>query len=209
MASLYDRLREAFRALDEDGDVSVIREYIRGNVPLSGRVDIFLDTETSGMASYDKVIQLAYVVKYYPGSDDDESIPDDGIEIFRACDLINTQCKINPKAAEVHGITEKMLRGGEDRDAVYSRLKNACNLSRRTCGRIIAFNAAFDKRMMGDEFSKYTWECAMRILKTKGIKGKLGDIYEEAFDTPMVNAHDALGDVLAMIAVWEKYECHV
>jgi len=207
--NIAQNLPEAFRLLDEEADTSLFRSYMRGTIPLSGRVDIFLDTETSGLATYDKVIQLAYVVKYYPGNDDDPSvIADDGLVVFKTCDIINVKCSINPHAQKVHNITQNMVRGGEDRDAVYSRLKNACNLSRKTGGSIIAFNASFDKRMMGDDFADYNWDCAMKILKEAGVKGKLSEIYKKAFGVDMMNAHNALGDVEAMIAVWEKYERH-
>lgn len=208
--SIVSDLRAAIKLLDEEGDVTLFRKYIRGEVPLSGRVDIFLDTETTGFAVYDKVIQLAYVVKYYPGNDDDPAvIPDDGVEIFVASDIINVKCTISPGAYKVHGITQAMVRGGEDQDAVYSRLKNMCNLSRKTGGDIIAFNAPFDKKMMGSDFANYSWKCAMKTLKSVGVKGKLAEIYEETFGEEMENAHDALGDVRAMIAVYEKYDCHM
>jgi DNA polymerase III epsilon subunit-like protein len=201
--SIVQTLVSAFKMMDEEGDVSLMREVMKSTIP--GRIDIFLDTETSGLSKYDKVIQLAYVVMYY----EEVGSSTIGHELFTVCDLINVHCTINPAAAKVHGITLKKLREcGEDKDAVYSRLLTACNLSRKTDGRVIAFNAAFDKRMMGDAFDGYKWECAMKTFKGLGESGKMSVIYERTFDEALVGAHDALVDVRGMIRLWEYFECH-
>lgn len=193
----------AFKAMDEDGDMEMMKKLIRKKIEIPGRIDIFLDTETSGLSKYDKVIQLGYIVKYY----EDGKPP---VEVFTVCDYINVPCTINPAASRVHGITRKMLNElGEDQEAVYSRLLVACNLSRVSGGKIIAFNASFDKRMMGGSFDEYEWECAMAMFRGLGEKGKLSEIYSRTFDAPMTGAHDALCDVRGMIQLWEYFECHV
>lgn len=203
--SIIQTLITAFEAMDKDGDVGMMRDLIKGRVDVPGRIDIFIDTETSGLSKYDKVIQLAYVVKYY----EEVGASVIGHEIFTVCDLIDVHCTINPAAAKVHGITLKDLRTrGEDKDAVYSRLAVACNLSKKTGGKMIAFNASFDKRMMGETFDGYTWECAMRTFKGFGEKGKMTEIYERTFDEVLSGAHDALVDVKGMIRLWEYFECH-
>lgn len=203
--SIIQTLITAFEKMDAEGDMALMRDLIKGRIDIPGRVDVFIDTETSGLSKYDKVIQLAYIVKYY----EEVGATTVGHELFTVCDLIDVHCTINPAAAKVHGITLKDLRArGEDKDAVYSRLKTACNLSRKTGGKMVAFNASFDKRMMGSDFEDYTWECAMRTFKGFGEKGKMTEIYKRAFDETLVGAHDALIDVKGMIRLWEYFECH-
>ena len=59
---------------------------------------IFLDLETTGLESTDKIVSIALVVQ-------------DGDEIKEFYDIVNEGKKISPKASSINHITNEMLKG--------------------------------------------------------------------------------------------------
>lgn len=177
----------------------LIKKMKKNEINIPGEILLFVDTETSGLTGNDKVIQLAYIIKYYPWSES-------SIVLDTYCEYVNDNVKINKFAQQVHGISSTMLRlQGIDPRIVWRRYIRMSKL----CSRILAFNAAFDKRMInnsiiGNGERGDDWECVMKMAKNKGQSGKLVDIHFRLVGTVMNNAHDALADVRGMISVYDK-----
>lgn len=214
-----EELFDTFRAGKLRPDVTlrylreVFKEYASGNhlpliglssmtrsrkVIIPGMTIMFLDTETSGLSSSDRVIQLAYIIKYYNG--------DICEELFRYSEYVDVDVSIHWAAAKVHGITKNVLNEyGKCPQQVYREFDRMSNI----CNTIVAFNSSFDYRMMKNSIpaditlDSCKWVCAMKAAKNKGLPGKLNDIYKNITGGYIENAHDALADVLAMITVYE------
>jgi DNA polymerase III epsilon subunit-like protein len=167
---------------------------------------MFLDTETSGLSGSDKIIQLAYIVTYASH------------EVFRYSEYIAwDKISIHWAAKKVHGISTDTLRKyGVAPDVVFSTFDKLVVL----CDSIVAYNAAFDRRMMlsshsSDAINSAVWTCcldAVRKHKSKiggsvNMSGagatKLGNVYKCICGSDMNNAHDALADVRAMMVIWD------
>jgi DNA polymerase-3 subunit epsilon len=142
---------------------------------------VILDTETTGGAKTDQIIQLSIVDMT-------------GRTLFDS--LLRPTCAINPFAAKVHNLTERHLRNAPPFADVYEVVKSVLN--ERT---VIAYNAPFDKRQLiqtatafkldADWIERLDWQCAMRahaeylgVKQGPGLEG--GD-------------HSALGDCLATL----------
>lgn len=164
---------------------------------------MFLDTETSGVSHSDKVIQLAYIVTYA------------GTKVFEYSEYIAWEnISIHWGAKKIHGISERKLQSdGLSPECVFKVFDAVCNL----CDTIIAYNAPFDQRMMksshnSDILNKTSWTCCLKEVRNfkqrscafnEASSTKLCDIYRcVTGGKEIVNAHDALGDVIAMISVW-------
>lgn len=184
----------------------LIKKIKSDKIKLPGTLSLFVDTETSGVSSYDKVIQLAYVVKYYPW------IAAPSITLDTYCEYIKEEVSINKHAIKVHGVTKKILEVyGVDKKIVYKRYIKMSQL----CKYVYAFNAPFDKRMIENSIpteltsnKKYAyspnWKCVMKMAKNKGHNGKLCDLYKKfTGGNDIENAHDALADTRAMIVVFD------
>lgn len=197
----FKYLNEVFKeysagnALPLNGLISKIRSR---EITIPGRLVMYVDTETSGLSNRDKVIQLAYIVKYYQ-----EDLAE---EIFRYNEYVNVNVSIHWAAAKVHGISnDVLLRHGKCPEKVYTTFDKVSKI----CDNIVAFNMSFDYRMIenslpiGLTLTSCKWKCAMKDAKSKGHSGKLNDIYKSITGGYIVNAHDALADVLAMITVYE------
>jgi len=166
-----------------------------------GKWYMFLDTETSGMSSYDKVIQLAYVLVW--------RIDNRSIEVYTFDEYIYwPRLKIHWAAKKVHGITEgRLTKYGLSADAVFKELDNMLILA----DYVVAYNAQFDKRMLIGSYNTCTdtvryasWKCCLELVRSKKIGGsnKLGSVYKLYSGREIQNAHDALSDVRAMIYIW-------
>lgn len=142
---------------------------------------VILDTETTGGAKTDQIIQLSIIDMA-------------GKTLFDS--LLKPTCAINPFAAKVHNLTERHLRNAPSFTDVYEVVKSVLN--ERT---VIAYNAPFDKRQLVQTATAFKldavwierldWQCAMRahaeylgVKQGPGLEG--GD-------------HSALGDCLATL----------
>ena len=171
---------------------------------------IILDTETTGTADEDRVIQLGYMV-----------LGSKKIEVHN--EFYNSDVPINFGAMEVHGITPDMLVGkpkcidGES----YKRLLELNTPDNY----IIIHNAPFDLKML----EKEGFETQMKVIDTLRVaKHILPDeeahrlqyfrykmeLYKEEEKEAqklgiVVKAHDAIGDVLVLKLFLSKLKAEV
>lgn len=142
---------------------------------------VILDTETTGGAKTDQVIQLSIIDMQ-------------GRALFDS--LLRPTCEIHPMAAQVHGITKSRLRGAPTLPDMATEVKQA--MTGRT---IIAYNVSFDRRLILQTFATFSldatwleesdWQCAMRAYAEHlGVK-----------NAPKLDGgdHSALGDCLATL----------
>lgn len=142
---------------------------------------IILDTETTGGAKTDQIIQLSLVDMR-------------GKVLFDS--LFKPTCEINPMAAQVHHLTKQHLRNAPSFSDAYEVIKSTME------GRsIIVYNVSFDRRMLKQTVETFNldsawierldWQCAMRAhAEYLGVK-----------QAPKLEGgdHSALGDCLATL----------
>jgi DNA polymerase III epsilon subunit-like protein len=145
------------------------------DVPGKVRV-IVLDTETTGSAREDQIIQMGYV-----------AYDDASKELFRYEKVWRGTRPSNPFALRVHGIADHVVRASPHDTAVELRellgLLDGCVL--------VAHNAAFDTRMLRQtaqyhgipyDESRWTVFCTMKGLKKRSVAERgptcvNGDVY--------------------------------
>lgn len=160
---------------------------------------IILDTETTGTAEEDKIIQLGYIV-----------LGSRPIEVHN--EFCSTDIDIKFGAMEVHGITPEMLKNKPKCTDMqsYKRLLELNNEENY----IIIHNAPFDLTML----EKEGFETKMKVIDTLRVAKHIlpdeeahrlqyfrykMDIYKEEEREAqalgiVVKAHDAIGDVLIL-----------
>ena len=159
-------------------------------------IKILLDTETTGFANYDSVLQLSYIV-----FNENEII-----KTFNQIVQINPKIKISN--SDIHGITNQ--RCAKDGICITSVLDTFVK-DLTYCKAIIGHNISFDIRMLTNEFNRAKYDCTpmscKKIEDTMSIHGKrikLGVLYEQLFNQPMLNAHDAYYDVIATYRIYKE-----
>lgn len=171
---------------------------------------LFIDTETTGLGSGARVVQVAAIV-----SDGPESVR------TRFQSLIKPDGWVIEEGAQaVHGISvaECAAYGIEAQVAAH-----VIERMRQTCGMIVAHNLAFDLRMIKSEYaaakimdahfeampSYCTMLASKPLLKLPGKYNdykwpKLVETYQYLFGSAFDGAHDAVADVEACMRVyWE------
>lgn len=191
--------KAAFKELTK-GNKRPLRALGRREYP--GSFDIFIDTETSGLGNDSRVIQLAYIVRYNFNGPAGLSSK----IVYTYDQYINwPNIKIHHAAKKIHGISAKLLQDhGRLPDKVFKTLRRVCKIATK----FIAFNAHFDKRMILNScpedhikgISRVPWLCCMKL---HGTKISLAAAHIAATGSRMIDAHDALGDVRAMISVYD------
>lgn len=166
---------------------------------------IILDTETTGTAEQDRVIQLGYMV-----------LNSKEVEVHN--ELFSTTATISIGAMETHGITPEMLDGKITcvESSSYKRLLEL-NIDENF---LIIHNAKFDIDML----KKEGFEPKMRVIDTLRVakhlfpneeahrlqyfRYKTGIYKEEEAEAKalgiVVKAHDAIGDVLVLKLLLSK-----
>jgi DNA polymerase III alpha subunit (gram-positive type) len=183
-------------------DITDFLEYVRSKnkyvveITKLLNIKLLLDTETTGFANYDHVLQLSYVMF-------------NDVEILKS---FNQLIKINPKIkinnSDIHGITnDRSFKEGIPIIDALDRLL----YDLKYCKSIIGHNIGFDIRMLKNEFVRNKIDCSLfesKLLEdTMTLHGgriKLGKLYEDLFHEPMVNAHDAYYDVMATYKIYKK-----
>ena len=128
---------------------------------LPGPGFLVVDTETTGLARYDRVIEIALVHLSPCGS----------IESTFATVLKGDGSPGCRAAREKHGISEKQLRRAPAFEAIVDGLFHALNSERI----IVAHNESFDRRMINQELSRIGWPTMRkRLLCTMGLASALG-----------------------------------
>ena len=153
---------------------------------------IFFDTETTGNTESDFLIQLAYK------TDNEE---------FNA--LYKPEKIIPPEASAVHHITNKMLIDKEifQKSKDYKKIKE---LFENEDSVVVAHNAPFDLIMIGKESIKpKNFICTLRVARHLDPEEKI-EKYNLQYLRYLLDieidatAHDALGDVLVLEALFER-----
>lgn len=170
---------------------------------------LFWDTETTGIPSrtlplsdesQPRILSLAAIL-----------CDDDGNIVESLDTLIHHPGLIIPEfITEINGITQEMCQqSGTTIDAAlhaYNDMKSRSHTR-------VAHNLSFDKQMiaretlaLGLEHQPYAGEsfCTVKMCKTIGLPGKLGEAYKALFGREMENAHTAIGDVLACKEIFFK-----
>lgn len=157
---------------------------------------VILDTETTGLADTDQIIEIAVV----SGTG----------EV-----LLNTRVKptvaINPHAQAVHGISISDLKDAPSWREIHDKF---CKLIAGK--RVVAFNADFDIRMIQQSSAAFglsvdlpNTSCAMELAAHKYGGNYYGSIslrnaVAEAGISFQGEAHTALGDTLTTLALIQK-----
>lgn len=156
---------------------------------------IFLDTETTGLEDKDRLCQLAY--KY------DDNIVN---ELFKPPDNL----EISVDAMSIHHITNEMINDKELFEDSATR-KELIQLIEKEGSIVVAHNAEFDINMLKKEdINPNKYICTLKLAKYMDPEGNLPKYnlqylrYHYNIDID-ANAHDALGDILVLEAVFEIY----
>ena len=170
---------------------------------------IVFDTETTGVSSSDKIIQLASAQVKNGKLVEDES------GIYNK--LINPERPIPEAASDVNGITDDMVKDAPTMNGVLKGFL-AKHLSKEN-GVIVAYNSKFDVSLLNKAIREHNiasnvelkqkqsfkvldpFILIQRIHPFVGAKKKLANQYQWLFCKEMDNAHDALADVKGTVDV--------
>src|SRR3989338_5559460 len=165
---------------------------------------IFFDTETTGGAEHDRLIQLG--VKERPTS---PRLRGTSGDVFVHNAIYKPPVPISIESMAIHHITEKMTADkplfGEAPE--YEKMKNLFEHEDTVA---VAHNAAFDIAMLAREgISPRQTICTYKIARALDPEEKLGQYrlqylrYLLGLEVEAL-AHDALGDVLVLEALFER-----
>lgn len=173
-----------------------LKNKFADEITKSMNIRILLDTETTGFANYDYVLQLSYVVF-------------NDYEILRSYNQI---VKINPKIkinnSDIHNITNLICE--KHGICINNILERFCQ-DLKYVSTIIGHNLQFDIRMLKNEFVRnninfdiISSKKYVDTIQLYGSKIKLSELYLKLFNEPMLNAHDAYYDVIATYRIYKK-----
>lgn len=158
---------------------------------------VIVDTETTGTdTTNDEIIELGMVVFSY---DPDSGLVHRVLETFS--ELEQPSKPIPPESAQVHGITDEMVRGKRIDDERVKNILSAVDM-------VIAHNAAFDRAMLERRlpiFSLVSWGCSFREIpwREEGIGSQKLDYILNQFGL-FHEAHRAEADCLALLEVLQR-----
>jgi DNA polymerase-3 subunit epsilon len=157
---------------------------------------VFFDLETTGVSvTKDRIVQIG-AIKIYP----------DGTREVKNR-LVNPTIPIPIESSAVHGITDEDVKDEPSFRQVargFYEWLNGCDLA--------GYNSDnFDIPMLSEEFSRVGFEYPtddtsfIDVIKIERIVNshKLGDTYKRYTGMPLENAHDAIADIEATIAIFE------
>jgi len=99
---------------------------------------LIFDTETSGLGSGDRPIELGYIRM------------DNGLETLAHSALLKSVTEIHPRASEVNGITmDRLLAEGKDPKQELEKFFKLVREVVESGGVMVAHNASFDVKMLG------------------------------------------------------------
>jgi DNA polymerase III epsilon subunit-like protein len=158
-------------------------------------IRILLDTETTGFSNNDIVLQLSYIV----------------FNDYEILKTYNQYVKINPTVkitnSSIHGITKEICANGVCIEDVIQRYISDL----KYCKAIIGHNIHFDIRMLKNELNRLKISTIIidnikneDTMTLHGKRIKLSELYLKLFNEPMMNAHNALYDVLATYKIYKK-----
>ena len=166
---------------------------------LLNRTDVIIvDTDTTGLGKQAELVQMS-------------ALDTRGQQILNL--YFQPQSSIAPKAAKIHGLTEKKLKrlGAKPFPKHYRRIRARLNKA----SVLLAWNAPFDKRMFqqtcaryGEKAPAWTWRCAMSDLQAGlkvGYRPKLEYAARDA-GWRRRQSHDALNDCRMALHVMQHHE---
>jgi DNA polymerase III epsilon subunit-like protein len=124
-----------------------------------------LDTETTGLARADQVIEVGYITRYADGSESSQSV------------LWQTRRPIHPNAQKVHGITRPML----DADGIpavdgLAALQHVFDRLIAHDAYLVIHNSKFDIRLLNQTAREHgvrlTWpsvQCSMSMARSQKL----------------------------------------
>jgi DNA polymerase-3 subunit epsilon len=197
-----EELKAARELLEAHKDYRVLQRLAQPdswNLPSAAnakmvRQGLFVDVETTGLdVTQDEVIELALLPFQY----DPHTGEILAVDVDHALDeLRDPGVPIPPESAEIHGITDAMVKGKQVDDARVGELAASADL-------VIAHNAAFDRPMVEKvwpAFEDVAWACSLSDIdwQAEGFSsGKLEFLLLQM--GRFYDGHRALNDCLAGI----------
>lgn len=166
--------------------------------PVAGKggTAVVLDVETTGLNPYkDEVVELAMILFRY---DETGRIDPDSIEEYTG--LREPSVPISPDATRIHGLRMEDVVGRRLDEQWVRSLASRADF-------FIAHNVRFDKpfveRLFPSVFRKKPWLCTCHDVdwSARGLKSKNLGVLAEHHRIPHENAHRALGDARATLAL--------
>ena len=156
---------------------------------------IFFDTETTGGGEKDRILQLAAKER--------------GVEAPLANAIYKPPVPITIDSMAVHHITEKMAAGKPlfTEASEYQKLKELFEHEETVA---VAHNAAFDLAMLSREgITPARYICTYKVARALDAEEKIGQYRLQYLRYLLgleveATAHDALGDVLVLEALFER-----
>lgn len=155
---------------------------------------VFFDLETTGVKiSFDRIVQIAAIKIFPDGSMEEKQT------------YVNPGIPIPAEATAVHGITDEMVKDAP----TFKQLSKSLYVYMKDSD-LGGYNSDnFDIPLLGAEFNRVglefgDWEMnLMDVLKNERrlAPQKLGDIYFKYTGQVLENAHDAMADVKATVAI--------
>lgn len=154
----HARLEGMVADLEGTGRYKVLRRFVEqidGPPPAervgSLRKAVYLDVETTGLTSNDKIIELALLVFYYDQAGN-------VVYVSEAFDEFEDPGrKLPPDIVSLTGITDAMVRGARISDSRVAAVMDGVDL-------VIAHNAGFDRQFVESRFpffSEFAWACSV------------------------------------------------
>lgn len=184
---------------------------------MSARLFAF-DTETTGLdASKDEIISIAMLLLDSSFNELNRQViyalPSDGIEV-------------HPKAAEVNGYTKEkwIAKGAVSQDVLHREIKSFLVGQKDLFP--LGHNVGFDVDFLTSLFKKHNDNLrgvlsyhkvdtvGIAVFSDLALFGRMGSNYRlteltERFELPHAEAHDALSDVLACVALFKHLYAHI
>ena len=162
---------------------------------------VTFDLETSGLnVNSDHIMQIAMIL-----SDDNFNT------IKEYCHLINPECEfeVNPGAFEKTGISKEMV---QESGVPFSKAINDIQNMLNEADVLVSYNGnKFDIPFLYNEFARFGKSLKLPnvvidslSIEQKHNSNKLVDAYKRYYGEEYEDAHDALADVKATIAVFKK-----
>ena len=158
---------------------------------------VFFDLETTGVnTTHDRIVQIG-AIKVHP----------DGTEEIKNV-LVNPTIPIPEGAAEVHGISDEDVKD----KPVFRRIAKSFAKWLSGCD-LAGYNSDnFDVPMLVEEFGRVgitfpeAETCFVDVLKIERLvcSHKLGETYKRYTGEELEGAHDALADIRATVAIFQK-----
>lgn len=173
---------------------------VKENSIIDNQLTMIIDTETTGFAKYDRIIEVGYLL--YDGND----------IVKRYQKFINptTYPTYKVRATEIHGITYNMACEGATLDLVMEEFYRDLLL----CDTLVAHNAAFDKRMLIQDAQRIKRDDIIAAINATTVfctqkhgasqfpgssnrgRIKLVNLYKAIFEEDPIQQHRAIGDCL-------------